>query len=487
MKKILKSLIVILPVIWAASTWLISNKTESMADNMLAQATTQIGGGNMLVEKIEKQSYQKGFTSSTMQSVMTLNPDLFDDASVGSVTLNHKIYHGPVMMTSEGIKLGSSYTVTTIGDLPEKIAALATLFFGDNEPVVIGTKTGLPSGDIALDYTVAPFSFDAAKYSEVAGIEMSSDAVNVTIAGLSAVMVSNQAGTKVSGTMDVGAINITDPVKEGVTMTMVASTLDLDATDIYKGSLLTGEFSYAIPAMAFIDDEAGINVTLKDFAIGMRSAQENSHLNSRVSIHTAALEVQSAKQSDDNLPPSKIQLEVGFGGMAKEKMVNLIDLTQNMRIQQMAMMNNEAPEKAELDSTMSALTDYYRMVVGTIEQGVNTDLTFTFSNKNGEASAKIELEYTDAQSLYEMKTVGDVTRATQGAASVNIDKSLIADTALEGAIAMPVMLGFAVDAADNYHTTASLTLGELTLNEQPVPFLDMMGEAPIDWASLLSE
>ena len=160
MKKTLLPILALIPAVWAGATWFTSQNSETALDEFMAQSNQQIAETVPFLT-IEKTSFDKGFIHSSAQSIVTIAPTLFskEEAEPVRVGFNHKIYHGPVMMTPNGIKIGTSYILTTLdqSSLTEEVKTIMTTFFGDAEPFVSGVTTGL-SERITTDFVVAPFS-----------------------------------------------------------------------------------------------------------------------------------------------------------------------------------------------------------------------------------------------------------------------------------------------------------------------------------------
>ncbi|OUS07321.1 hypothetical protein A9Q90_05375, partial [Gammaproteobacteria bacterium 54_18_T64] len=193
MKKIFLPILVLMPALWAGATWFTSQNSETTLDEFMAQSNQQIEEAVPFLT-IEKTLFEKGFIQSSAQSVVTIAPTLFskEEAEPVQVGFNHRIYHGPVMMTPNGIKIGTSYILTTLdqSSLSEEVKSIMTALFGDAEPFVSGVTTGLREM-IDTDFIIAPFSINAEQISELTGNPVGDEELELSFAGFSGDIASN--------------------------------------------------------------------------------------------------------------------------------------------------------------------------------------------------------------------------------------------------------------------------------------------------------
>ena len=72
--------------------------------------------------------------------------------------------------------------------------------------------------------------------------------------------------------------------------------------------------------------------------------------------------------------------------------------------------------------------------------------------------------------------------ALQAELKVNVDKNILSDLPVEEN--MQITMGFVKDKGNAYETIAVLNAGELKVNGEPVPVLDMLGpmaDQPLPW------
>ena len=488
MKKVLLAILLLIPAVWAGATWFTSSNTEKVFDTMLSDSNQQVTE-TLPFLKIEKKSFDKGFTSSDAQSTVTLDSALFgsEDGSPINVILNHKIYHGPLMMTPNGIKTGSSYTLTTLdkSSLTPEVKEFVTFLFSDEIPFSAGVTTGT-SDDVDVDFNMAPLSFNAAKFAALTGSGTAGlDDMNILFDGINASFSTNAVATYLRGTMDLGEMTISGNEGDNkIKATMAASTAKLDIDELYKGSMLDGELSFAIPSYLFSDGE-GTDITLSDMRITSSAGESNGLMHGVGTFDIATLHV---KIADDNInfPDAKIHINFKMDGFERAGVMKLIDVGQEMQKSQFMLFSSDDTDAA-IDESFEHMIDYYREAGNLIKQGVKLNSVFNMSNANGSANINLDLNYIDAKPLYDLKMVKDLAAALQGQLSVNIDKNMLAGTPLEEAIAMPIMMGFAVEKDQHYESIADLNNGELKLNGKPMPFLDMIGDQALPWDEIFNQ
>ncbi len=483
MKKIFLPILVLMPALWAGATWFTSQNSETTLDEFMAQSNQQIEEAVPFLT-IEKTLFEKGFIQSSAQSVVTIAPTLFskEEAEPVQVGFNHRIYHGPVMMTPNGIKIGTSYILTTLdqSSLSEEVKSIMTALFGDAEPFVSGVTTGLREM-IDTDFIIAPFSINAEQISELTGNPVGDEELELSFAGFSGDIASNVQGTKMKGMMNIGELTV--KVRDGATMfdvTMAASTVDMDVDELYKGSLLDGNIMLTIPGILFSDGK-GSSATFSEVRMSSSAEQDNGLMNGRGIFDVNKIHIKSSKAGFD-VPDAKLHTSFDISGIERTGIIRLLDLEQEMTRSQIMLLSQD---DAGPDALMSSMHAYYRAGGELLKQGAKIGSVLEISTDTGNAALRLDLSYTDAKRLFALKTVRDLAVATQGNISVNIDKSMLAGTPLAEAISMPIGMGFAVEKADRYESLILLNKGELLLNGNPVPFLDAVGDQPLDWDSLI--
>ena len=490
MKKLLIAAVLIVPAIWAGITWFTSSETEEVFEQMLTESNQNLTESFPFV-KVEKQSFEKGFTSSTAKSIVSLNTEMLNDEGEEEpveLIMNHTIYHGPVMMTPDGLKTGTSYVRTTLDQksLSAETKELLKLLFDGKEPFVSGIQTGV--GDsIDIDLEIAPMSFDAEKHTELTGEEADSDDPElISFAGMTGHITTNTGGTRLNGTMDIGAMEMKakDEGKD-ILITMASSIVNMNINELYKGSILDGSVVMEIPEFSFSDGEKS-SAIFHGLRIVSKAEEENGKFGGFASFDIDKLLIKSP-DAPVEFPESKVHLGFAVKGFDRDAVIKLVDLGQEMRTSQFALLGNDDPDQVG-EVMLKSMGAYYAALGETIKQGVGIDTDLELSNDTGKSAVNLDLNYAEAKQLYDLKTVRELIMALQGQLKITIDKSMIAGTPAEEAIGMPVAMGFAVDKGDAYEAVADLGGGELKVNGEPMPVLDMLGgmiDQPIPWEILL--
>jgi len=483
MNKRLLPILALIPAVWAGATWFTSQNSETVLDEFMAQSNQQIAETVPFIT-VEKTSFDKGFIQSSAQSIITIAPTLFSKEAAEPIQIgfNHKIYHGPLMMTSNGIKIGTSYILTTLdqSSLSEEVTSIITTLFGDAEPFVSGVTTGLTEM-IDTDFIVAPFSINAEQIAELTGNPAGDEEVELSFTGFSGDIASNVQGTKMKGLMSIGELAV--KVRDGATtfdITMAASTVDMDVDELYKGSLLDGSIVMTIPSILFSDGK-GSSATFSEMRFNSYAEPDNGLMNGTGIFDVNKIHIKSSKAGFD-IPDAKLHTSFDFSGIERTGIITLLDLEQEVTRSQIMMLSQN---DADPDALMSSMNAYYRAAIELVKQGVKIGTVLEISTDTGSAALRLDLNYISAKRLFSLKTVKDLAAATQGNISVSIDKSMLAGTPLAEAISMPVGMGFAIEKADQYESLVLLDKGELLLNGNPVPFLDAVGDQPLDWDNLL--
>ncbi|MFK8067032.1 MAG: DUF945 family protein [Gammaproteobacteria bacterium] len=487
MKKLLIGIVLIIPVLWAGITMYASNQTEEMFDDVLAKASQQYTE-NLPFIKVQKQSYERGFTTSLAKSVMVIDLGFFDENEESiEVVFNTKIFHGPVMVTPKGIKFGTSYTQITLdqSSLSDDVREMVSWFFSEQEPFTSGIQTGL--GEMAeFDLEVAPISIDAKAIAKLSGEDYDAEhPFKMAVAGIKGDFTGNLEGTQLVGTIDIGAINMEAKEEgENINMSMAPSSILIDIKEAYKGTMIDGNIVMKLPEFSFSDGSIE-GLKLHGMTLTSIAKNENDSFSGNAIFDIEKLLVPSTA-TGIKLPQSKVHLSMGIKGFNRADIIKLLDVSQQMNKTQFEMMGNNNLEASQ-DAMMKSVAAYFSVLSDTIRQGVGTNNLLEVSNETGKASINFDLNYADTKSLMELKTVRDLIIALQGQLNISVSKGMIAGTPAEEAIGMPVAMGFAVDKGETIELDAVLGTGEVSVNGEPMPILDMLGDMldqPIPWEAL---
>lgn len=489
MKKLLIGAAVALPVAWAGATWGISNQTESVFDESIVKANETLAQKFPFVV-YEKKAYTKGFTTSTAQSVLKLNPEMMGDSKSEEefeVTLNHTVFHGPVMKTPNGVQTGSSYVYTTVDkeSLPPEVAKIINILFDEKEPLTSGLKTSL-GGALSVDLEVSPFTIDEAKIAKLKGTEFEippNVLDNASFAGITGHFDTDKESSFVKGNMTIGAVDF--KVKERgdtVTFNLNESDVKIDITELYKNTALNGTFDMTIPQFSFSKgDKEG--VTLSDLTLSTVTKNHgNGKLDGQFSLGIKKVLVK-APDAPFAIPESGINFGVELNNLGLDAVKTIIDLGAEVQSAQMAMLSGDFSDES-MESFKTNTVAYFNAIGDTVQQGTELKYNFDVNNETGKTLLNLDLNYDEAKKLFELKTVKELVTALSGKLNISVAKGMIAGTPLEEAIGMPVAMGFAVDKETAYELVADLSSGELKVNGEPMPVLDMMGDQPLPWEEL---
>lgn len=484
MKKFVLAAILIVPMLWAGITWLISNETEQIFDDMLTESNQKFSKEFPFI-KAEKQSFDKGFGTSTAISTVTLNSEIFSNEEPLSVNLKHVFYHGPVMLTPNGIKTGSSYILTTLAQesLSPEIKEIVSLVFDGKEPIISGIQTGIGS-DIDVDLEIAPLVFDSKVLDAKSGTS-SKDYIKLTMDATSSQFSTNSEATRLNGLLHLGAMNVAGKDSNGdINMSMLASVVEMNIDEIYKGAMLEGSVEMKIPEFSFSKNK-GTDISLKGLKIISSAEQQNGNFGGLATVDVEKLLVEAA-DAPVKFPESLLHMSFGIKGMEQDSVKKLLDSSEEMRQSQLMLVGNKKPKKT-MDAMNNSMTDYFKALGETLKQGVETNNIIEISNEKGKSAIKLDLTYTEAKKLFDLKTLREVITALKGQLKINIDKGMIAGTPLEQAINMPLSMGFVVEKGEAYEALADLGNGELLVNGKAMPIFDQMGpmaDQPLPWDSM---
>ncbi len=489
MKKLLIGAAVAVPVIWAGATWGISNKTESVFDDIITKSNEDLSNKFPFVV-IEKQAYTKGFTSSTAQSVMKVNSEYFGDSDKGkdfSVTFNHTVFHGPVMKTPYGLTTGSSYVYTTIDQtaLPVEVSSILKVLFDDKEPLISGMKTGL-GGGVSVDFEVSPISLNQSKISSLKASELDIDPEQLehfSFTGITGHLKTDKVSSYAKGDVKFGALELKG--KDGgemLTLKLKESIMKLDVSEFYNGTALDGTVDMEIPEFSVAKgDNEGVTITGVTIHTDTTN-QGGSNLSGKFTLGVDKL-LLNIPDAPFKLPVSAINLAGEVNSLDTAAVKKAIDLGSELQKTQFAMFKNDFSEESFEEMANKSMA-YVNAIGEMVKQGTELKYQIDINNETGESQLKLDLNYAEAKKLFDLKTVKELVTALSGQLNISIGKGMISGTPLEEAIGMPVAMGFAVDKEKSYELVADLSSGELKVNGEPMPVLDMVGDQPLPWEEL---
>ena len=474
MKKLL-GLITVTAVVWLGSVGFISGKVEGIFDDVLATSEKYMAQ-TMPYITYQKNEFTQGFFNSTATSVLTIDAELFDGDESIQVPFKHIIHNGPLLMTDSGIKLGTSYIESTldIDALDDDIKdALATLF-ANEEPVYSAVTIGFDDR-ITEAFKIAAINYNSADF------DGDYEQTRISIDGVTGLITTDADLTKISGQTSIGAMHFSgiSELGEKVDIAIESSEFDIDITEMYKGAMLAGSMNVKMPKLSYMDVEH--TVYLNNLTVSSTGENDENLYASNATIDIDEIIVKA--QDVQVLPATKLHTQFGFGGMDKVKVQSIIDA---MNMLQTLELSEEAVSEQQLD----AVDNYLSALGHAIEQGVEINTVFELSNEKGIAAINFDTLYVDNKPLAELKTIKDLVLALKGLLKIEIDHPMIADTPLENVIQTPISMGFAARIGDTYSSTTRWNKGEVTINSQDFPLLDIFAnelEQPLPWVSDFSQ
>lgn len=217
----------------------------------------------------------------------------------------------------------------------------------------------------------------------------------------------------------------------------------------------------------------------------MRSSVEdnNGNLDALAVINVDKVLVKTANLPAE-MPESSLHLSFGFKGMGREAFKQLIDASHDLSRSQNALL--KAADNAQaVEDMMKAMGSYFEAFGNLLSQGAKSNNVIRISGDKGSSELALDLTYADSKKLFDLATVKDVILALQGELKLKIDKSMLGGLPAEQG--MQMTMGFVQDTGDTYETLAVLNGGEVKVNGQPVPVLDMLGpmvDQPLPWQAM---
>ncbi|MCF6346286.1 MAG: YdgA family protein [Thiomicrorhabdus sp.] len=450
MKKIWISLIIIIPMTWAGLTWLASNKTEDLFNNNIKQST----GISDYISSHQPTSFQKGFFKSTATSSLTMDIKV---ETPFQVPLNHDIYHGPIMLTPNGLKFGSAYILTTldIAQLSPKDQTEINAIFNNETPFSLGSTTSLDS-NIDITLQISPLQIDDTTTSSESPFFLSLDGYEVE-------GTTNSDGTMFHGVIKTGKF-IIGGLQEDFSLEMHPSTTRFNVTDLYQGMILNGLLEGHVSEFHVLKNTNQI-LTLKNLTFGSKTKEKDKYWVSDISFQSDQILF-----SDPALAKIFSEASVNFYNTGYTKGIN---------IQQYKKLLENIEQVDESNSPMVQLD---RLIKEITNAGVT--LLMEINTPQGSSIIKLAL---DSQ-LHSIQNITNFSehmatpegmkkfiKTLKGDLSVQLDKSIVSESGLEIILTSPPANQFLNESETAFTGKAFLDRGELTVNDQTIPLLDMLG------------
>lgn len=469
MKRILSLGLLGLAGLWIVGVMFFGRAAHIKVDDQIAELN------NVLLEhtlpvSITKHSYESGFLSSHSRIQLIVDRENSDALTV-DVDLD--VYHGPFMLTPDGLKLGAYYIAFTpdmAALLDEKKGAKEFLdSFAERKPLSGDFLIGLWGGQ-SFGLALAPFVF-------------SEDGTSLSLEnGIIGAFSSNDELSRLKSTINVGALSIKDK-DEALTIEIAASTLTMNITEFYAGSMLTGELDYTLDSL--VTHSKGSESRIDGIALHSVSDKNAAGL-----YGNANFIMKSISSDDGNLnamfsEPLNFRLDVNYEGLNEQATRDFAEINQTLNHQMYAVLLSDK-EASDLQAfSEENIQTYMLAIAALVEQGFKFDYGFTLGKGNANSGLDLVFEWVDAGALLDKKTLRQVLAAFQVDVKMNVDKAIFADTDFHDMAQMPVMMGYAVVTEQGIESHALFNRGELLLNGKPVPYLEKVGtvlDTELPWA-----
>ena len=465
MNKILLIVLGSVIMIWAGATCFTSTHIENVFSEMI-EGTNRTIDQDLPFIQIKQTGFVKGILTSKANTEIELEPELFKEAV--TIPLVHTIYHGPVMMTPNGVKTGSSYIITHIDQaaLTEDLRADMKQIFAGREPLIVGMLTGF-GNTINASLNIAPIQFDKTSFKNSKGVDTVSKTV-ITLEGISADFTTDSSASSLRGVARIGQIQVQD---ENGELYLAPSATRLDVDEMYKGAILSGSSDYQLSKFTFKQDEVSLN--LDNLKIELLSEDQAGKIQAGLTMDIEQLDVNNP-QGGVVVPSMKTHMNMNVTGLDKVSIKRMIDASQAMNQSQLqSLKKGESEQSAE--NIAKSIEVYLNALEQALARGVELNNTLELRNDTGLSSIKFNLAYMDDNKLFDLLTVRQLLNAIQSRLDIKLGKSMLAGTQFEQTLQMPLAMGFAVENEENYEANALLENGDLKVNGRSVPLVDMIG------------
>ncbi len=469
MKKILSLGLSVLIGLWILGLVFFGRAAEIKVDDQIAALNNDLLEHSVPVS-ITKYSYESGFLSSNSRIQLIIDRENSDALAV-DVDLD--IYHGPLMLTPSGLKLGAYY----IAFMPDMAALLdekkgAEKFldgFVERKPLSGNFLLNLWGGH-SFGLALAPFSF-------------SEDGQSVSLEnGIVGAFNSDDNFSHLKGAVEFGALSVEDE-DEALTIDIAASTLTMNITEIYAGSMITGDLEYTLDSV--ITNAKGSEHRVDGIALHSVGDKNDAGL-----YGSANFIMKSISSDDENFnamfsEPLNFRFDINYEGLNEQAIRGFAEINQKL--------NREMYEALLSDKEISDLTaiseestqTYMLAIAALVEQGLKFDYGLTLGKGDASVAFKLIFDWVDANGLMDKKTLREALLAFHVDVKANVDKAFFGGTDFEDRVQMPVMMGYAVATEQGIASKVLFNRGELLLNGKPVPYLENIGAAldvELPWA-----
>ncbi|MCB1231120.1 MAG: DUF945 family protein [Verrucomicrobiae bacterium] len=507
--------------VWAGLTWLFGSGAETVlsetdygkSDDEDSIEFFQASGGE----------YHRGFLSSDGSTYLGFPNDDADGDGLPdhSLVLNHKVYHGPLAMTPDGVIPCSNYVVTTLAvdQLPEEVRKSIGEIFAEQAPLTIRTTTGI-SRQVTTRISAAPFTiaedehgrriefdgFDSVYH--IAGTEdhLSLLQGSATIGGWRIIFpegrieasegsaeIDYQNEEHLTGHLTLGEVTGTGPNQ--VSARLGTIKLSFDHSRVSESvPILLGETQLHFSELSI--SMADHSASIKDGVILGASGNDDGKIHGRFRYGIGEIRIppELAGPAAPFLPTFEkgVAIEVGGRGFdfaALEGAFRDAQRMQEIQFKQMGKsLENGQFNESDSPELQEATRDYMEQILGLIVPGAEIYEKLEINGRSGESVAKVSMGLQGEKPLREIATLGELLESISAEAAINISKADLPPEQMAAIAGGLMSMGFLRETASEIVGTVSLTDGLLVANGQPSPILEAMElpmDQPIPWDEFL--
>ncbi len=477
MKKIIFIVMLLLVAAWAGATWLIGKGVGVGVQKFYEQAELQMAESGEERITLEGGEIEGGFLSSSATTDLKLNMAPFNEGENDKLRFNTKIYHGPVMFTPDGVKVGSVYSVSTLdmSQFPDEFQQFAAKAFDDEPPLKIGALFGF-NGDV--DSTATMPLFRHAKE------EIDGSTTVVDFEGFHAeAHGTTEIGSPVNGSFEIGEINVNNETQKRV-ISVSASAGEIDIEEVVGGIALASSSKFTLPEIKSSNEAQ--EYTIKDVVIRGESAAD-------VSDNTLGglgrIEIGSASGSDPGGVTSGLVKQLGDGGYIEfefkgwdlealramnKQLSKSVELGKQLAKERVAggADADTAEIEAEIKENDAAGTNN---LMSLFRPGFSWDLRTKLGDGETRTDLKLGIGYAKgAPPMAQAKTLRPIVKGLEVDIDLRLGKAILPEGLGEMMLAPQVESGMIEDRGDYYRAAAELKDSKVVVNGNEMPILQMI-------------
>ncbi len=481
MKKILIAFFVIAFIVVIAAGFYSSNKTKELFYRGVAITNDALQKEQPIVT-MKIGSYEKGHLTSRARTILEFDDSGHPKLDAVKIGLIHEIYHGPFMITPDGLKVGASYIVTKVdqNELSQNAKKFLNTLFHRNEPIIATVHIGF-GNEVNLAFRVEAINLDSKKMGQLS--HSSSSDFKLDFDGLTFELSPNVGATDVNGELEIGAINIEvrEDAEQIFSLNSKASTVKFDIDELYKGTILQGNFVMNVPSLT-VKGSSDIEAILESIIFSVTSSEKSDKYKGVMQFSIGNL-ILKVPQLGAEIPNFQFDAQSQLSGIDIADLKNIIDADSTLNQSLISRLKDSNPKVSGDDLTQQYI-DYIKNIGESIRPGLTFTNQIELSNSDGKSRIDSNLSYSSQQRLIELNTLMDLVSSIDGQLKISVNKKMIENTPFVNLIGFPVSMGIAVVTSDSYEATAALNDGMLSLNGNPWPLFQMIDlnlNQPLPW------